>query len=941
MGKIKIFSEGDSLGAQANARGHLFENLMTDVLGHSGYIIEKKPNVNYAGMEIDIEGKSLINDVKLYAECKCYDKEIDSTKFQAFFGKYMSMWVNDSHCQGLFIAIPGINSHARGFYNTYCKDNSQFNVRVLDENDVLKTIIDAKLTVSHDIIADFIDKSIFDIGDWSIMYTNIGLFWVQYILRKGEGTPSSIIIFDSKGNLINDLKTIEYLKNLNSELSNFQIIQTSGKKPGSIPIIQELHDEQIVKVRGSSSCFEYQFPASPDFLVGRKKEKIEILSFINQVINNEVTSRGLLFEGNSGWGKSSLALTTVDMLEGMGHFGITIDSRTASSSQFVLKAIEYSLNSFKDFNGIIDRPNEPYVISGFDGGVSELIKIGSKLEKHGKLLVIIFDQFENIFYIPDILNRIRDLFVQITDAQSNVILGFSWKTDLIGSTNEFPYEIRDFIRNSSKQIILRPFNDQDTTELLNRLESEFKPKRKLTKDLIFFLSDFSQGFPWRLKKLCSHVKSQIESGLTQEEIATRLLNIEDLFHDDIEGLSQKELDTLHRIAKVAPISYQELSSEDFDPDIVQNLVNSRLLIKIGPKFDIYMDNFRDYLNTGHLPFQENYLLRMSPGSVIKMIQILNENAGKISVSEFMKRANLKQYSYYNVARDIRLLGLVQIENNEITLNVKLPDDAINLNIELKPLIKEKIKTNRLVTQILDQISQKAQLSLREVSNLLIKLCPYIVASSTTWDKYSTILLTWIDFADLAIYTKNDKIVRPLLADREIKRQNIIIPRRRTGFRTPTIQISVIEKLAIRIFEAVKTNTPLNTEGFKKSTRNKAINMMEDLGFIQKKASTIEIKQPLIDFVTNENERSKIFSECANNFESYRIVVNLFREKPDITFKELCLEFELKVPIKLSKPTIKWSLKILLNWARYAKVTSNNYSRGFKLLNIDKKQQKII
>jgi hypothetical protein len=948
MGKLKIFADGDSPSAQANARGHLFESLMVDVLSHSGYKIEKIPHVNYAGMEIDIEGKTLINDVKLYAECKCLDKDIDSPKFLAFFGKYMSMWVDDNHCQGLFIAIPGINSHVKGFYNTKCKENNKFNIRVLDENDVLRTIIDAKLTVTHEVISNSIDKNVFEIGDWNIMYTDIGLFWIQYLLRKGEGTPSSLAIINSLGNLINDSKTIEYLKKLNSELSNFQIVFRSEKKNECSQSSQLNHDEQIVKVRGSSSCFEYQFPASSEFLVGRKKEKDEISAFFSQVINKEITARGLLFEGNSGWGKSSLALTTVDLLTSAGNFGITIDSRTASSSQFVLKAIEYSLNSFNDFSGIIKKIDSPYVISGFDGGVSELLAIGRELEKHGKLLVIIFDQFENVFFIPDALNRIRDLFFQITDAHTNIILGFSWKTDLVGSINEFPFEIQTYIQNFSKQILLRPFNDQDTTELLTRLEKEFKPKRKLTKDLIFFLSDFSQGFPWRLKKLCSHVKSQMESGLTQEEIATRLLNIEDLFQEDVERLNPLELDTLHRIAKVAPISFQELSSEDFNPGVVRNLVDKRLLVKIGPKYDIYMDNFRDYLNTGHLPFQENYLLRMSPGSVIKSIQILSSNTGKMSISEFMKMANLKQYSYYNVARDVRLLGLAKIENNEIKLNVRLPDDAINLNIALKPIIKEKIKCNRLVTQIVDQIDQKGQLSLREVSDLLTQLCPYIVASSNTWDIYSAILLVWIDFADLAIYDKHEKILRPLRADREIKRQNIIVPGKRSFFKTPRIQASWLEKLAIRIYQTTTEKTPFNLEGFKRGNFANSLNTLEDLGFIQRKRSTIEMKELLINFVEHPDERSKIFAECAKKIDAYNILLEIISEKSinsHLSYQDIVHEYERryheKSGVRLAKETLKWHVKILLNWARYANAISKDFIGKGRMNRGDSLQQKIL
>ena len=90
---------------------------MAKVLRHYGYSIDTIPSVNYAGMEIDIEGKHIITSTPLYAECKCFENEIDSARLQAFFGKYMNRWLKDNRCQGLFIALPGLNSHAKGFYN--------------------------------------------------------------------------------------------------------------------------------------------------------------------------------------------------------------------------------------------------------------------------------------------------------------------------------------------------------------------------------------------------------------------------------------------------------------------------------------------------------------------------------------------------------------------------------------------------------------------------------------------------------------------------------------------------------------------------------------------------------------------------------------------------------------------------------------------------------
>ncbi len=72
MGTLKILAGGKSPQAQAQARGKLFEELMSKVLRHCGYSIDRIPNVNYSEMEIDREGKAIATGISLYAECKCY-----------------------------------------------------------------------------------------------------------------------------------------------------------------------------------------------------------------------------------------------------------------------------------------------------------------------------------------------------------------------------------------------------------------------------------------------------------------------------------------------------------------------------------------------------------------------------------------------------------------------------------------------------------------------------------------------------------------------------------------------------------------------------------------------------------------------------------------------------------------------------------------------------
>jgi hypothetical protein len=105
------------------------------------------------------------------------------------------------------------------------------------------------------------------------------------------------------------------------------------------------------------------------------------------------------------------------------------------------------------------------------------------------------------------------------------------------------------------------------------------------------------------QRLCAHVKAQREQGTSQAEIATKVLNVEEIFQEDLSGLGSQEDDTLRAIAKNAPISVNSVG-EEYDTNVVQSLVDRRLLVRIGPKYDLYWDIFRDYLNTGKVPVEE-------------------------------------------------------------------------------------------------------------------------------------------------------------------------------------------------------------------------------------------------------------------------------------------------------------------------------------------------
>ena len=328
MGKLRILASGNSQQAQAQTRGKLFEKLMAEVLRHYGYSIDHISNVNYAGMEIDIEGRHIVTGIPLYAECKCYETEIDSHKLQAFYGKYMAKWLKDKRSHGLFIALPGINSYAKGFYRENCESASEVTIRLSEEEQVLNAIFGTETIVNSDSISRLITRDLGTPGDWHLLYTDKGMYWAQYVIPIGGGIPNSIALFDAMGNPLSDKTTLDYLMKLYIELNDFKLITVRGDTALQAPIFQQ-DAEEIVEVSGSSACFEYQFPASPEHFVGRQSVLQEVDAFAQTVIEKETSSRGILFQADSGWGKSSVVLASVARLQNMGHFAVAIDSRSA------------------------------------------------------------------------------------------------------------------------------------------------------------------------------------------------------------------------------------------------------------------------------------------------------------------------------------------------------------------------------------------------------------------------------------------------------------------------------------------------------------------------------------------------------------------------------------------------------------------------------------
>lgn len=935
MGKLKILAGGTSQQAQAQARGKLFETLMAQVLRHYGYSIDRIPSVNYAGMEIDIEGKHALTNIPLYAECKCYETEVKAPHLTEFFGKYMSMWLNDRRSHGLFIALPGVNTHARGLYKEKYEPNTDITMRLYEEGEVLEALFQTELMVRPETISSLIPPDMGVPGDWVLLYTEKGLFWEQYVIPIGGAIPFGIALFDAAGHPLTDRTTLDYLLNLDSELNDFGIVTVRGDTSLQKTTFQASPElEAIAEVNGSSSCFEYQFPASPEHFVGRQSILRDVDDFSQAIVEKQTSSRSILFQADSGLGKSSVVLASVALLREKGHFAVAIDSRSASSSQFILRAISYSLDKCGNFEGLLPEDKKPGAITGFDGAINALLHIGKVLEQERKVLFIFLDQFENVFFLPDVLKRVRDLLLKVADARSNIAFGFAWKTDLFGSINSFPFQTSNDISNSSKRISLDRFSEEETSALLRKLGHELRaPVRK---DLQFFLREFSQGYPWLLKKLCSHVKSQREAGVQQWDIANSLLNVEQLFQEDLHALRSDQEDTLRRIARRSPISALELG-EEFNHDIVQSLVYARFIIRIGNKYDVYWDIFKDYLNSGRVPVQENYVLQVERGSVLKATKILTEADGTLSKAEFQEKAGLSEQSFYNLAHDLRLLGLAKMDAEQVRLQVRFAMDLDNFDDLLNGYVREKLRRNRLVWEVIKGVELKAfefgtPLTLDEVAAILAESSPYTRATRETWRTYARRFANWMDAVNLAIFDIKHGTLELYKSDAEVYRNRYLTTttKRHKGRMTPLIQYTPIERVVVRLAGFLQEGKDIDWTGMdiKKSTIQKALTMLEVIGFIIKRNQSIEFLPQGHEFVLNPEQRPRLFAQGALKIESFKVFIEMLETLGDTpqTLHQLARALREKLGTEWKDGTAVVTAKIMLDWARHAELAPTFYFR---------------
>ncbi|HAY38123.1 MAG TPA: hypothetical protein DCY53_01545, partial [Desulfobacteraceae bacterium] len=482
----------------------------------------------------------------------------------------------------------------------------------------------------------------------------------------------------------------------------------------------------------------------------------------------------------------------------------------------------------------------------------------------------------------------------------------------------------DAVADECRKIILTAFSKAEMGMLLKKLGKELD--EDLTKDLQSFLEKFSQGYPWLLKIICFHVMVARQSGIPQSDIPGILLGIEELFKQEVQYLSDTERATLHQIAKSIPGRLSALL-EIFDPKAVQKLIHQGLIHRFDNIVDISWSIFRNYLNTGDLPFHDHYLLDTAVGQVVHGLKILNAAEGILDVSEFKTQTSLSELAFYDLAKDMDLLGLVRFAQGKILLRLNMPDANQKMEALLRHHLRNRLPKNRLVSEILKVLKDNHRLKMVDISRRLESLSPFIKMTRLAWLKHARILAEWLDASDLALLNKKDKTLIYFDPATDIRERDLFLPTRRGG-KTPRIQYAPVEIIAIRLVHALQEDGRVNWTGFHKNTIFRVLATLEDLGFILRKAPLIKVLPRAKAFVENPNNRPFLFAEGALQLASFSVFVKILKSKQTKggTLLELGRELQEKLGENWKESTSETIAKIMLDWARHTNLAPGVFAK---------------
>ncbi|GAA0537423.1 hypothetical protein GCM10009098_01080 [Rheinheimera aquimaris] len=892
--KIEVACEK---GSSNKAKGDLLEKLAKKLLLSQNYdVIEE---IRVVGAELDLLCKHKVNGKKIYVECKAQKEPISAPVLRQLWGTVDI----EEYSEGWIITTSDFTKDAKGFVENWRAKPQEKSERLsFYSPSVIIEALKSSLIICEppNLAAEEFIGNTEELGDWTLLLSQFGMYWCVYTLKGGA--PHGVLIYSaSSGKQIRDEDTIQNLATLETTVADYDLrVGIANEKIIVGTFSSRL--PSVVQVQIGESWDDYR-PARPKDFVGRDATQKEILKFLSSAKENSGT-RIFAITGNSGLGKSSLIAKLRDRSKNIRYknkyFVYAVDIRGAREPSYILASFLASLREAQR-NGFGDKielslsdPSSPLNSSSIQFYLDSL-------EHKEQVICLVFDQFEELYSKPElfgVFNAAKDLMLDVTSSQKNLVLGFAWKTDSTTQQDHPAYHLWHELADHRREYRLDVFESGEISSSITKFEKEIN--QKVSAEIRHQISEVSQGYPWLLKKLCINLYEGIKKGEKADSLLLDL-DVGRLFQADLNNLSQQELMCLKLIAQNAPADWSEII-ETSGTTVLNNLVHKRLVIKSGDRLNVYWDIFKDYLLTGRVPVVPyNYIPTSDPSSLINLCT-------RLKVSEFTDSLNLgslvglNERTIWNIGADLVMLGLAERDGTSFKVSKKL---GANDEVSILNLLRETLGKHALKLAIFKNHSGKT-ISADAVRETFSDCMPKAKFGENTRNIYANRLTNYLIYSGYLLRAGNFFIVQDT-GSPVLDRDGLV---RRGNQRGKVFSVSV---------------SPYATYSALIDITNAGV-VVQEVGrnelSVLKRFELVTVKNDLVyqnaESILKSGGVKEAIWAAAKNEKSLLRCIELAQENPDMNPKEIAAKISDEYKLNWSEGSNKRNGGILKQWSSWVK-----------------------
>lgn len=752
--------ETDSLTPQR--KGLLFEALARRLATSAGYT-DLVLRAKHSSLEYDVEGRSVLHGFRLTGEAKAHDANISGQVISAFVGKLMPL-AAEGPVHGLFISTSAFTAEGRDYLSTTLPTLGRFGIelRTLVGSEIPHFFVDHAGYVDDETLRSRVQElyELQTLDTW-LVCTTTGDFLVACCGPDKISAATGFALFKTDGTELRLEETLtRKLKEQVADLSNLTLVTTDSEATA-----ETIRMERLPAVAAGAGSFDYRFPAPPEHFIGRVGPLDELAGIIEAVRRAGTALRAVQVLSRSGVGKSSLLLKTPTALD--VPF-VTVDGRsvrTAADARLIVAEAVIRSHEALDLAGHVAEPDS------LDQAGASLETLGQALGAQRAVLVIQVDQFESTLRLPPAFDAVLNLVETTTSRSLPIVWIFARKNDVAVTFDEGSQVDLGRLNQISHPTRLDDFGPDESKLMFDQLEAELG--EVVRPELANAISTFSAGFPWLHKRLCAHVLTMNRAGVAQRELVQAGLRAEDLFEEDLAGLSEQDRALLRRLASQLPATAGELATHLESEitvgrltDKLNEFLGAKLLRLSGDIYDAYNDVFKTYLVTDRIPFEARYVYRVAPRAAIEMLRRIAE-MGPHTLADFQARVGGSHVANLNKLRELRLLGLINPRAGRVELSLEA-QEALDKD-KLGELLRRRLRANGLVVRALDLIAANEEVSLDQLVIELRREMPQVQGlADATWVLYAKTLSSWLHFASLAQVEGDTLTARELPADEALR-----------------------------------------------------------------------------------------------------------------------------------------------------------------------------